>query len=389
MPHTNTHNGGNMKLPTTEDIALMINYTIYDGEWEWHIRDIEENGTEEQKQEDIPLLKELQEKYGNEPPKEYVSTFAEDTEETRNLNTIAGKEDEYEEVLEAIEQGLALAVSGDESINDYGLIESMKLLKRNIEFKEQALDRTSIFVKSALLLAALESGLTRHETALCIQYFIKMIKEERKEHGKSNFANHLREQADEEIEEDDDDEYEDFFDKNIEEKYKCLMQENIHSAWAEEAFNDTIKELITEKQFAKAELLAKKGIELFDTMQSHYDFAMACWACSKLEEAKSHIQKALKLAKEEKPDGDIVNNIKIACQKVQNNEPFHLHKVSKEELLVLMQEVPKGAFVSPETLAAIAGSTVREIEFIANELVKEGKIEEANDCVMYRRKTNA
>ncbi|MDI6737266.1 MAG: hypothetical protein QME12_01995 [Nanoarchaeota archaeon] len=382
-----------MKMPTPEDIILMMNYTIYEGDWEWHIRDVEENGSEEQRLKDIPLIMDMQKKYGNNPPKEYAFTFAEETEKTRGLNTIAGKGEEYEAALDAIEHSLAFAVNEEESINDYDLIESLRLLKQNIEFKEQNLDITCRLIKSVLLPVAFECRLTRHETALCIQYFIKRIREERKEHGKSSFANHLREQAHEEIEDEemdeDDDGYNEFWEKSIEQRYNCLMEENIRPSFAEEAFNDTIKELITKNQFAKAELLAKKCLEWFDTMQSHYDCAMAFWASSKLEKAKSQIEKALELAEEEELEEGIIENIKIGYEKIKSNESFKIHKVSKEELFELIKEGREGAFVSPNTLAAISGSTVRQIESIAKELVKEGKIEEAEDCIMYRKKNNA
>lgn len=378
-----------IKPPTAEDILLMVNYLIFDGEWEWYLRDTEENGSEEQKQEDILLIRDAQKKYGNTPPEEYSATFADETEETRAMNTIASRGEGYDDVLNAIEGALSIEVCNDESLNDYDLIESLKLLKRNIEFKEQVLDRTCQIVKATLLPAAFLSGLTRHETALCIQHFIKLIKEERKENGKSSFVNNLRAKADEEMEEDDDEGYNEFWEKSIEQRYKCLMEENVHPSFAEEVLNDTIKELITDNQLAKAEKLGEKGVEWFDTMQSHYDCAMAFWASSKLEEAKSHLEKALELAEEEELEKGILKNIKIAQEKIENNEPFKIHKVTKEELLELISEGQKGAFVSPETLAAISGSTVKQIESLAEELVKEGKIEEAEHCIMYRRKADA
>ncbi len=343
-----------------DELVLLMNQFVFDGDWKWQIEHTMKFGSEEQKKEDIPLIKEMREKYKDGIPKEFQmqNLYAQSSEEIKKKVTITDEEEEYSEILSLIEAGLAIA-AGNGKTTDFELIESLKLLKQNIEFGTKNIDETGVAIKFMLLPGLQEQQITRHEVALCIQYFIKMAKNIRSERGKRSFVTELRRRADEiegkmkEEMEESDAAYDEFENKEIDEKYEYLMsvKEPDEHEWIESELHFLGIMLTRDEDYEKAEKLFKKGTLMFPQDPFfHHDMGMLNWIMSNFKESEKWFVEAQNKSKDHEQSSEFdlfLASIEKNLASVRNGEEF------KEE----EEEPDEDAFWEEESFAETLDSS--------------------------------
>lgn len=329
-------------MDTAEEMILFRNYFVFDNDWDWHKRYMGEHGSEEEKDQDIPLLETVKEKYKGKIIKEIEERnfFNEGSEEIKTKQTIIGEESKYSLFLSAIENAMCLVVENNDEINDFDLMTSLKKLKQNIEFGTKELDRDAVIIKTVLGMPLSVEPITPHEVALCLQYFIKIIREKRQEFGKHAFVMELKEKNRErEFDEDDESEdiYFNFIEKELEEQYYFLM--SISDAdeyeWAETEFHNVGISLMAEEKWEETEKLYKKQLNLYpECFTSDEDYGMLCWRIKRFEDAEKYLLMALQKAEKERTedaeslDQECLDYIQENLAKIRKRETY---KESKKE----------------------------------------------------------
>ncbi|MBI5073284.1 hypothetical protein HZA99_05700 [Candidatus Woesearchaeota archaeon] len=290
-----------------EEMVSFTNYFIFDNDWDWYKKHIEQYGSNEEKEQDIPLLEKMKENYRNslEKKEERVS-FKDESDETKRKQTISGEESNYSLLLSAIENGMCIVVEDNNDINDFELMTSLKKLKQNIEFGTRDLDRSGVIVKTLLGMPLSAEPRTRHEVALCLQYFIKIIREQRQEFGKHAFVIQLKERSREMMLDDDNESeeiYFNFIEKETLEQYYFLMSisDPDEYEWADIEFHNVGVSLMKDGKWKETEQLYQKQLKLYsEEFMSYEDYGMFLWRTQMFEEAEKYMIIALQKAEEER-----------------------------------------------------------------------------------------